>query len=64
MSAQLPPKRLATAPPTGTDTLAVRERYIRRRHRRITDRGWITMWATVSALIGWLFIVGFAGLGH
>ena len=55
---------MSQLPPTGTDTLAVRKRYLRRQHRRIADRGWITMWVTVSALVGWLFVVGFAGLGH
>jgi hypothetical protein len=49
--------------PNGADALAVRRRYLRHR-RRITDRGWIALWVTVSAVVGWLFIVGFAGLGH
>lgn len=49
--------------PTGTDTLAVRERYLRRR-RRPSVRGWIPLWVTLGALIGWLFISGFSLLGH
>lgn len=52
------------SPPRGTDTLAVRERYLRSRRRRLADRGWITMWVTLSALVGWLFIAGFSLLGH
>ena len=48
--------------PTGTDTLAVRERYFRR--RRGAHRGWIPLWVTLGALLGWLFIAGFSLLGH
>jgi hypothetical protein len=48
--------------PTGEDTLAVRERYLRR--RRAGNRGWITVWVTIGALLGWLFIAGFSLLGH
>lgn len=57
------PDRAATSPPNGSDSLAVRQRYFRQR-RRLADRGWITLWVTVGALVGWLFIVGFAGLSH
>jgi len=61
-SAQL--RRMASpSQPNGADALAVRRRYLRQR-RRMGDRGWIMLWVTVGAVIGWLFIVGFAGLGH
>ena len=63
MSALLPDRGSATGPPNGSDSLAVRQRYLRQR-RRLSDRGWITLWVTVGALVGWLFIAGFAGLGH
>ena len=49
--------------PTGSDGLALRRRYLRQR-RRLDARGWTTMWVTVAAVMGWLFIAGFAGLGH
>ncbi|MBV9099560.1 MAG: hypothetical protein JOZ46_11980 [Candidatus Dormibacteraeota bacterium] len=52
-----------SGPPSGSDSLAVRQRYLRHR-RRLSDRGWITVWVTLGALVGWLFIAGFAGLGH
>lgn len=49
--------------PSGLDTLAVRERYLRRR-RRLDDGGWITVWVTVFALMAWLVVAGMTGLGH
>jgi hypothetical protein len=49
--------------PSGRDTLAVRERYLHQR-RRLSDRGWIGLWVSASALMGWLFIAGFAALGR
>ena len=58
----LPAQRLASSAPSGSDTLAVRRRYLRR--RRTGDRGWITLWVTLAALIGWLLIAGFSLLGH
>ena len=54
---------LSRGVPTGTDPLAVRERYLRRR-RRVGDRGWITMWVTCFAVFAWLVVAGVAGLGH
>jgi hypothetical protein len=64
MPISTPAKRtLPPGQPSGDDSLAVRRRYLRQR-RRLSDRGWITLWVTVSALVGWLFIVGFAGLSH
>lgn len=53
-------------PPTGQDSLAARERYLRqqRRSRRLGDRGLAAVWVTLGALVSWLFIAGFAGLGH
>ncbi len=56
-------KPVAAAAPSGADSLAVRLRYLRRR-RGQSDRGWVALWVTVGALIGWLFIAGFSLLGH
>jgi hypothetical protein len=54
---------LPSGRPNGTDALAVRRRYLRQR-RRITGRVWTTMWVSVAAVVAWLFIVGFTGIGH
>jgi len=53
--------------PSGLDDLAARRRWLRR--RRALDRparrtGWIAMWVAGGALVSWLFVAGFAGLGH
>jgi hypothetical protein len=52
--------------PSGQATLRVRERYLRRRsaRRRLGDRGVAALWLGVGALVSWLFVVGFAALGH
>ncbi|MFN2582868.1 MAG: hypothetical protein ABR498_09035 [Candidatus Dormibacteria bacterium] len=63
MAAQARLRRRTAGLPTGSDELAVRRRYLRQR-RRLDARGWTTLWVTVAALMGWLFIAGFAGLGH
>jgi hypothetical protein len=64
MSTSVQLRRIASpGHPNGADALAVRRRYLRQR-RRFSDRGWIALWVIAGALIGWLFIVGFAGLGH
>jgi hypothetical protein len=52
---------LSGGAPSGADTLAVREQYLRRR-RRLGDSGWITMWVTVFAVMGWLLLAGVTGL--
>ena len=49
--------------PTGASDLAVRRRYLRQR-RRLDTRAWATFWVSLVAVMGWLFIAGFAGLGH
>ena len=49
--------------PTGSSDLAVRRRYLRQR-RRLDTRAWATFWVSLAAVMGWLFIAGFAGLGH
>jgi hypothetical protein len=49
--------------PTGSDELALRRRYLRQR-RRLATRAWATFWVSIAAVMGWLFIAGFAGLGH
>jgi len=56
-------RRRAAALPTGSDELAVRRRYLRQR-RRLAVRAWATVWVAAAAVMGWLFIAGFAGLGH
>ena len=52
--------------PGGEASLRVRERYLRRRsaRRRLGDRGIAFLWVGIGALVSWLFIVGFAALGH
>lgn len=49
--------------PNGSAELAVRQRYLRQR-RRLDTRAWATFWVSLAAVMGWLFIAGFAGLGH
>ena len=53
-------------PPTGTDSLSVRRRYLQMRssRRRWTDRLSTGLWVGAVALVAWLFIAGFAGLAH
>jgi hypothetical protein len=49
------------------DDLAVRERWLhqRRAHDFASRRsGLIALWVTVATVVAWLFIAGFAGLGH
>lgn len=55
--------RRSPAAPTGFDELALRRRYLRQR-RRLATRAWATFWVTAAAVLGWLFIAGFTGLGH
>ena len=51
--------------PNGEDSLVVREAYLHdRRARRLTDRGITALWVLLGAVVGWLFIAGFTGLGH
>ena len=53
--------------PSGLDDLAVRERWLRRRRARdfaARRSGLIALWVAVAAVVSWLFIAGFAGLGH
>jgi len=64
MTLHPPTRRNAPKVPSGADTLVVRQRYLRQRRRTFSDRGWIPLWVTLGALIGWLFIATFAGLGH
>ena len=52
-------------PPSGQDSLDVREAYLRqRRSRRIADRGLVAVWVAFGTVVAWLFIAAFAGLGH
>ena len=62
--AELSPTRLPRGGPDGSADLAVRLRYLRRSRRFATGRAWITIWVTAFALVGWLFIAGFAGFNH
>jgi hypothetical protein len=51
--------------PSGEDSLVVREAYLHdRRTRGLTDRGITALWVLLGAVVGWLFIAGFTGLGH
>ncbi len=62
--AEIAPTRLPRGGPDGSADLAVRLRYLRRSRRFATGRAWITIWVTAFALVGWLFIAGFAGFNH
>jgi hypothetical protein len=59
-----PLRRLPRSGPDGSADLAVRLRYLRRSRRFATGRSWITIWVAAFALVGWLFIAGFAGFNH
>jgi hypothetical protein len=59
-----PLRRLPRGGPDGSADLAVRQRYLRRSRRFETGRMWITVWVTAFAVVGWLFIAGFAGFNH
>jgi len=53
--------------PSGLDDLAVRERWLRQRRSRVfaaRRSGLIALWVVIAAVVCWLFIAGFAGLGH
>ncbi|TME47242.1 MAG: hypothetical protein E6I55_06245 [Chloroflexi bacterium] len=63
MATQAHLKRAVRGRPTGADTLSVRWRYLRHR-RRLSGRAWVASWVTVATVLGWLFVVGMAGLGH
>lgn len=56
-----------TPAPSGLDDLAIRERWLKqRRGQGFAERrsGLIAVWVAVAALLSWLFVAGFAGLGH
>jgi hypothetical protein len=58
-----PLHRLPRDQPDGSADLAVRLRYLR--HRRLADgRILIAIWVSFFAVVGWLFIAGFAGFNH
>jgi hypothetical protein len=59
-----PLQRLPRHGPDGSADLAVRRRYLRRSRRLEIGRAWITIWVAAFAVVGWLFIAGFAGFGH
>jgi hypothetical protein len=53
--------------PSGLDDLAVRERWLKRRRARdfaARRSGLIALWVAIAAVVFWLFVAGFAGLGH
>lgn len=53
--------------PSGLDDLAVRERWLRQRRARdfaARRSGLIALWVAIAAVVCWLFVAGFAGLGH
>ena len=59
------PHGLAGAP-SGQASLRVRERYLHHRsqRRKLGERRLTALWLGVGALVSWLFVVGFAALGH
>jgi hypothetical protein len=47
-----------TAPPSGEDTLEIRERYLHK--RRSFDMRWrVAAWVIVGGIAGWLCVAGF-----
>jgi hypothetical protein len=58
-----PVRRLSRNQPDGSADLAVRRRYLRRQ-RIAMSRLWIAVWIAFFAIVGWLFIAGFAGFNH
>lgn len=58
-----PVRRLSRNQPDGSADLAVRRRYLRRQ-RFAMGRVWIALWIAFFAIVGWLFIAGFAGFNH
>ncbi len=65
-STTFPDPHLGPDTPSGTASLRVRQRYLRRRsqRRRLGDRGTTAVWVAVGAAISWLFVLGFATLAH
>jgi hypothetical protein len=65
MSTIRKPQSLVGAP-SGQASLRVRERYLRRRSQRrsLGERRLTALWLGIGALVSWLFVVGFAALGH
>ena len=59
-----PTHQLPTNSPDGSADLEVRVRYLRRSRRLALGRVWLTTWIAVFAVVGWLFIAGFAGFNH
>jgi hypothetical protein len=55
-----------TGAPSGEASLTVRKRYLHRRNQRqrLIGRSLTAVWVGVGALVSWLFVVGFATLGH
>jgi hypothetical protein len=57
-------RKSAMALPSGKDTLHVRQAYFRERRRHLGNHRTITGWVMLSvAIVGWLFMAGFTGLG-
>jgi hypothetical protein len=59
------PQALSNSP-SGQASLRARERYLRRRsaRRRLGGRALTLLWVVTGALVSWLFVLGFATLGH
>jgi hypothetical protein len=54
-----------SAPPSGQDTLQVRQAYFRkRRTRHFGEWGFTAVGVSLATIVSWLFIVGLAGFGH
>jgi hypothetical protein len=54
-----------TPPPSGQDSLQVRRAYFReRRSRHFGEWRLTTALVGFGAIVSWLFIAGFTGLGH
>jgi hypothetical protein len=65
-SSTLRKSSLGSGVPSGSASLHVRKRYLQRRsqRRRLSQRGLTALWLLAGAVVSWLFVVGFAALGH
>lgn len=51
--------------PRGTDTLAIRQHYLRHRAaQRADNRGATAMWLAVGTALTWIFFLGLIGMAH
>lgn len=58
-------RRSEMVTPRGTDTLAIRQHYLRHRAaQRADNRGATAMWLAVGTALTWIFFLGLIGMAH